>query len=100
MNLITCSARLSAFGIIRQSSPATTRTHKPTCGPSSTIPSAGSGRLKLKPHVGGWAKGESKGGGFVVLKPRTPKADIRLFKDDRLLRFKPQLAIEDHRGES
>src|SRR5262249_25955703 len=28
------------------------------------------------------------------------QADVRLFKENRLLRFKPQLMIEDHRGES
>jgi hypothetical protein len=50
VTLITCSARLSAFGIIRPSSPVTTRTHKPFCGPLSTIPSAGSGRFTLKPN--------------------------------------------------
>jgi hypothetical protein len=36
----------------------------------------------------------------VLLEARDLQADIRLFKDNRLLRFKPQLAIEDHRGES
>jgi hypothetical protein len=34
------------------------------------------------------------------LEARDLQADIRLFKDNRLLLFKPQLAIEDHRGES
>ncbi len=43
---------------------------------------------------------EAEDGGVVLLEARDLQADIRLFKDNRLLRFKPQLAIEDHRGES
>jgi hypothetical protein len=46
------------------------------------------------------AQAEAEQGGVVLLEARDLQADIRLFKDDRLLRFKPQLAIEDHRGES
>ena len=46
------------------------------------------------------AQAEAEQGGVVLLEARDLQADIRLFKDNRLLRFKPQLAIEDHRGES
>jgi hypothetical protein len=46
------------------------------------------------------AKAEAEQGGVVLLEAQDLQADIRLFKDNRLLRFKPQLAIEDHRGES
>ena len=46
------------------------------------------------------AQAEAEDGGVVLLEARDLQADIRLFKDNRLLRFKPQLAIEDHRGES
>ena len=46
------------------------------------------------------AQAEAKDGGIVLLEARDLQADIRLFKDNRLLRFKPKLAIEDHRGES
>jgi len=46
------------------------------------------------------AQAEAEDGGVVLLEALDLQADIRLFKDNRLLRFKPQLAIEDHRGES
>ena len=46
------------------------------------------------------AQAEAEDGGVVLLEARDLQADIRLFKDNRLLRFKPQFAIEDHRGES
>ena len=46
------------------------------------------------------AQAEAEDGGVVLLEARDLQADIRLFKDNRLLRFKPQLAVEDHRGES
>jgi hypothetical protein len=46
------------------------------------------------------AQAEAEQGGVVLLEARDLQADIRLFKDNRLLLFKPQLAIEDHRGES
>ena len=42
------------------------------------------------------AQAEAEDGGVVLLEARDLQADIRLFKDNRLLRFKPQLAIEDH----
>ena len=34
------------------------------------------------------------------LEVRDLQADVRLFKKNQLVRFKPQLVIEDHRGES
>ena len=46
------------------------------------------------------AKAEAEQGGVVLLEAQDLQADIRLFKDNRLLRFKPQLAIEDRLGES
>jgi hypothetical protein len=46
------------------------------------------------------AQAEAEDGGVVLLEARDLQADIRLFKDNRLLLFKPQLAIGDHRGES
>jgi len=41
-----------------------------------------------------------QGGGLVLLEARDLQADVRLFKDNRLLRFKPALAIEDWRSNS
>ena len=46
------------------------------------------------------AQAEGEQGGVVLLEARDLRADIRLFKDNRLLSFKPVLRIEDHRGES
>ena len=46
------------------------------------------------------AQAEAEDGGVVLLEARDLQADIRLFKDNRLLLFKPQLAIEDRRAES
>ena len=46
------------------------------------------------------AQAEAEQGGVVLLEARDLQADIRLFKDNRLLRFKPVLRIEDHQGES
>src|SRR5215831_3535957 len=46
------------------------------------------------------AQAEAEQGGVVILEARELRADVRLFKENRLIRFKPQLVIEDHRGES
>ena len=46
------------------------------------------------------AQAEAEQGGVVLLEARDLQADIRLFKDNRLLRFKPVLRIEDHQGKS
>src|SRR6476661_1207859 len=89
MTLITCSARLSAFGIIRQSSPATTRTHKPICGLSSIIPSAGSERLKLKPKMVALCSWR-----HLTSKP------ISVCSRTIIVSVQAALAVEDHRGES
>ena len=42
------------------------------------------------------AEAEQGGFGVVLLEARDLQADVRLFKENRLFRFKPQLAIEDH----
>ena len=39
------------------------------------------------------AQAEAEQGGVVLLEARDLQADIRLFKDNRLLRFKPQLRL-------
>ena len=46
------------------------------------------------------AQAEAERGGVVILEARDLQADVRLFKENRLVRFKPQLVIEDHQGES
>jgi len=46
------------------------------------------------------AQAEDEQGGVVLLEARDLQADVRLFKENRLIRFKPQLVIEDHRGVS
>ena len=44
------------------------------------------------------AEAEQGGVGVVLSEPRDLQADVRLFKKNRLVRFKPQLVIEDHGG--
>ena len=46
------------------------------------------------------AQAEAEQGGVVILEARDLQADVRLFKENRLVRFKPQLVIEDHQDES
>ena len=45
------------------------------------------------------AQAEAEQGGVVILEARDLQAEVRLFKENRLIRFKPQLVIEDHQGE-
>ena len=44
------------------------------------------------------AEAEQGGFGVVLLEARDLQADVRLFKENRLVRFKPQLVIEDRGG--